>query len=408
MAKRVIQVCKSEQINSCMQMVLDYDQPLTTKNEKLNVLRKALGQNVRIEKYQNTKNVFVYENNGIKHYIIAATLTYLSKPHPLFKKRMQLQTWYKSFYNEHKDNPNETINIIGIYHYDGMEIYCDFNMQDYINKKMHSSSAHIYTNDLYQAVKNGIFDKVDMNGNRITSIKGIELKKYFNGAVVKNPVLAMFEKFNSKFSFNEWLRADECIRNMLSAKWYQAKGAEWPGWFLEFKVDEFIQNENCSNIMLYTGNKNKTEGMLDFDLFFGTLLFYGDLKASDINKKEAPGNDQENTIKAISQYGRLWYIIYEHETIKDKVKKNEMAIKRMQLINPNWRDGDHVSYTSRMKHSVKFKRMRIFELNSVNMHDILSDFNQGHNSGPAMAARVAKFLLNKNNMNNSVIFTYNA
>lgn len=60
---------------------------------------------------------------------------------------------------------------------------------------------------------------------------------------------------------------------MLIANWYQAKGTEWPGWFLEFKVDEFIKDENCSHIMLYTGNKNKSEGMLDFDLFFGSLLF---------------------------------------------------------------------------------------------------------------------------------------
>lgn len=88
--------------------------------------------------------------------------------------------------------------------------------------------------------------------------------------------------------------------------------------------------------------------------------------------------------------------------------QNEMAIRRMQLINHNWQEGNHVSYASRMKHSVNFKRMRIFELNSVNMHNILSDFNQGHNSGPAMAERVAKFLLNKENMNNSVIFTFNA
>jgi hypothetical protein len=164
MARKNIQVCKSEQINSCMQMVLDYDQPLTTIPEKLFALKKALGKNVRIEKYQNTKHVFVYEDDGIKHYIISATLTYLSKPHPLFKKRMQLQTWYKEFYNDHKNNVNETIDLIGIYHYDGMEIYCIFNLQDYISKKMHSSSAHVYINDLYQALKNGVFDKIDMNG----------------------------------------------------------------------------------------------------------------------------------------------------------------------------------------------------------------------------------------------------
>ncbi len=245
-----------------------------------------------------------------------------------------------------------------------------------------------------------------MNGNRITVIKWQYLKDFFAGVKISNPVVTLFEKFNSQFPFGQWLRADECIKAMLDNHWYQAKGTEWAGWFLEFKVDEFIQRENCASTMLYTGNKNKAAGMLDFDLFFGTLNFYGDLKASDIGKKEAPGNDQESTLEAIRKYGRLWYVIYEHETIKDKSLGNEMAIKRMQLLDEKFKVGDHVSYKNRMKHSVKFNRMRIFELNAVNMHSILSDFNQGHNSGASMAARMAKFLLNKNNMNNSIIYTY--
>lgn len=400
------QVLKSEQINSCMQMIIDYDEPLRRDADFLFVYKKALGENVRILKYQRTKRVIVYEENNKTHYIISASVTYLSKPHPIFKKRMQLQQWYKEFYNEYKDKPNCTINIIGVYHYDNMELYCVFNLDDYITKKMHSSSAHVYSNDLYQAMKNGSFDKVDMNGNHITVIKGIYLKKYFEGTVKKNPVISLFEKFNKEFDFDNWLRADSCIKEMLDFHWYQAKGTEWPGWFLEFRVDEFIKRENCSHIMLYTGNKNKSEGMLDFDLFFSALNFYGDLKASDITKKEAPGNDQTNTLEAISQFGRLWYIVYEHETIKDKNMGSEMAIARMKLIDPTFRDGDHVSYVTKMKHSVKFKRMYIFELNSINMSSILSDFNQGHNSGPAMAERAAKFLLNKENMNNSVIFSY--
>ena len=402
-----VQVVKSEQINSCMQMVLDYDQPLTKLDDKFNALKKCLGDKVSRFKYHN-HNLFVYDDGTIKHYLLCATVTYLSNPHPLFKKRMQLQKWYKDFYQDFKDETNTDIRIIGIYHYDGMEIYCDFNIDDYINKKMHSTSAHVYTNDLYQAMKEGIFYKTDLKSNHITSIKGICFKDYLNGTKVDNPIIKLFEKFNNRFNFNTWLKADECIKTMLLHNWYQAKGTEWAGWFLEFKVDEFINDENCSSIMMYTGNKNKAEGMLDFDLFFSQLKFYGDLKASDINKKEAPGNDQQNTLEAISKYSRLWYIVYEHETIKDKDKNNEMAIARMKLINPNFKEGDHISYASRMKHSVNFKKMHIFELNAVNMHEILSDFNQGHNSGPKMAERVAKFLLNKNNMNNSIVYTYEA
>ena len=142
------QVLKSEQINSCMQMVIDYDQPLTKQEEFLNAYKKALGESVSVLKYQGTKRVFVYKENGNTHYIISASVTYLSKPHPIFKKRMQLQTWYKDFYNEYKDKQNSTINIIGVYHYDNMEIYCDFNLNDYINKN-HNKSPY-YRNDKLQ------------------------------------------------------------------------------------------------------------------------------------------------------------------------------------------------------------------------------------------------------------------
>lgn len=402
------QVLKSEQINSCMQMVIDYDQPLKKGCDFLNAYRKALGDGVKLVSYKGNKKVYFFENNGIKHYIISASVTYLSKPHPIFKKRMQLQKWYKDFYNEYSGKDGAIIHIIGVYHYDNMEIYCEFNIDDYINKKMHSSSAHVYTNDLYQAMKNGIFEKTDMNHNRITTVKGINLKEYLLGAKKTNPVLDLFEKFNSEFDFNRWIKADCCIKEMLDGGWYQAKGTEWPGWYLEFRVDEFIKHENCSSIMMYMGNKNKKEGELDFDLFFSTMYCYGDLKASDISKKEAPGNDQNNTLEEISKYGRLWYILYEHETIKDKDMNNEMARKRMALISPSYKEGDHVSYMSRMKHSVNFKRMCIFELNSVNMHELLSDFNQGHNSGKSMSDRLAKFMLKKENINNSLIFTYEA
>ena len=78
----------------------------------------------------------------------------------------------------------------------------------------------------------------------------------------------------------------------------------------------------------------------------------------------------------------------------------------MRLIDPNYRDGDHISYKTRMKHSVNYKRMTIFELNPINMHEILSDFNQGHNSGASMAERAAKFFISKENQNNSIIFRY--
>ena len=150
----------------------------------------------------------------------------------------------------------------------------------------------------------------------------------------------------------------------------------------------------------------KDDGMLDFDLLFKESNFYGDLKASDITKHEAPGNDQESVLQAITKYGKLWYIIYEHDTIKDTDRNNEMAKARMTLIGTPYVEGGKISYSSRMKHSVNFRRMRIYELNRINMNDALSAFNQGHQ--PDGSARKAKFLINKSNIDNCIVFSYDA
>ncbi|WP_391591834.1 Methylase-associated X1 domain-containing protein [[Mycoplasma] cavipharyngis] len=398
------QVNKSEQINAQGQIIIDYDQPLKKSSDLLHALKKALGNSVIPIKFNRFKNVFLYQNNGLNHYLIVASITYLSKPHPIFKKRIQLKTWYKDFITAHINQSNTTVNIIGIYHYNQFEIYCDFRISDYFDQKMNSSSAHVYINDLYQGWYNGIFQKQDFNQNQITVIKSTHLKKFFNQEIEFNPILQLFIKFNQQFNFKQWLRADHCIKEMLDHCWYQAKATEWPGWFLEFKIAQFIQQENCEAIMSYTANQ-KQKG-LDFDLYFAKFNFYGDLKSSDLKKKLMPGNDQNNTIAAINQYGRIWYIVYEHETIKDINQNSVMAIARMKLIDLNYQINNHISYQKRMKHSVNFKRMYIFELNHTNIDHIASDFHQGHNSDVKKSARSVKFLLNKENINNSLIFTY--
>ena len=399
------QVSKSEQIMPNMSMMLDYDQPLRSTKDILKAFCDALGQNCRIEKYQNTKTVYRYDHDGITEYFLAGSITYLSKPHPLFKKRYQLQPWFKEFYNDYKSIPNVRVRLLGIYHYDGLVVFVDFKTEDYITRKLNSSAAHVYINDIYQAVTNGVFEKNDRNGNRITAVIGRHFKDYIHGNAHGNEIYKLFRKFNEGFFLDQWITATQAITEMRDGHWYQWKGAEWPGWLLEFKLSNFIDAENCSGVMMYMGNL-KDSRLLDFDLFFPQDNYYGDLKASDIQKKEAPGNDQESVLEAIMKHGKLWYVIYEHETVKDTERNNEMAIARMNLIGNTYTPGDKISYAVRMKHSVKFRRMKIFELNRVNMNEALSAFNQGHQ--PDGSARKPKFLINKQNIDNCIVFSYGA
>ncbi len=397
------QVLKSEQIAPNTSLIIDYDQPLRSSKDICNAFAQALGGACLIEKYHETKTVYKYNHNGITHYFLAGAITYLSKPHPIFRKRYQLKLWFKDFYKDYRDAPNTIIHLIGLYHYEGLIVFVEFELKDYIERKLNSSAAHVYSNDIFQAVTNGYFSKVDRNGNHITSISSRYFEQYLDGKVKENPLFELFKTFNTSFCFDKWISAKQAITKMKQGNWYQWKGTEWPGWFLEFEVAGFVSREHCETQMLYIGNL-KDDSMLDFDLLFPKDHYYGDLKASDINHSEAPGNDQEAVLNAINQCGRLWYIIYEHDTIKDTDRQNEMAIERMNLIGNQYRIGDKISYASRMKHSVNFRRMRIYELNRVNMNEALTVFNQGHQ--PDGSARRPKFLINKQNIDNCIVFSY--
>lgn len=336
---------------------------------------------------------------------MCGSITYLSYPHPVFKKRYQLKKWYKNFYEEFSTKQNCKIRLVGIYHYEGLILFVDFNTEDYISRKLNSSAAHVYSNDLYKGLSEGHFEKTDFNGNHITVLTIKTFKNFVIGIKTENKLFTLFKKFNSQFKFGSWIQADEAITEMKNADWYQWKGTEWPGWYLEYKFSAFIFAENCQHEMIYIGNiKDKNQKLLDFDLFFPQASYYGDLKASDIDKKEAPGNDQENVLEAVNRYEKLWYVIYEHKTEKDTKHNNEMAIRRMNLIGESYRVGDKISYAVKMKHSVDFLQMKIFELNRINLNETLSAFNQGHQ--PNGDKRKPKFLINKKNIDNFIVFSY--
>ena len=91
-----------------------------------------------------------------------------------------------------------------------------------------------------------------------------------------------------------------------------------------------------------------------------------------------------------------------------------MAIRRMELIGQKQEAGGKISYKSRMKHSVKFEKMRIIEINEINMNDLLQDFEQGKQ--PTGEKRNKKIKINKDKLDqyikkyedNFLIFSYKA
>lgn len=402
---------KSEQLRSDLSLEINKDQPLSTK-EMIKNIKNILGEeNCYIEKYNNKKLLCYKHDNAIEVLLLAA-ITYMggNGQHPIYKKRMQLKKWYKEIVNYYNDKSNYNVRFIGVYHYQSNIIFAEFSKDSYIKKKMNSSAAHVYTNDLYQAMKDGLFKRRDRNKNEIITIKYIKFKDYLDNKMKEynNDLFNIFASFNKSNYFGKWISAKSAIPEMHNNNWNKWKETEWPGWFLEFKMDSFIKEKCLEKEILYIGSSHKHTGELDFDLWFGKNNFYGDLKASNINKKEAPGNDQQSFIECINKYNKFWYIIYEHDTIKDNENNNYEATRfRANYIKDNnaWprnKQFDELSYHKRMKNSIKFVKMYIIELNRINFRNVLSDFNQGKQ--PSGDARKPKFKISKNNIDNFIVY----
>lgn len=400
----------SEQLTFDTSVVMAKDQPLSPKGI-FDVFVKWLGEENVYKKTVFGKRVIVYKDGSKKFILLAKCITYLGNPHPEFKKRIQLPDWYQSLCDNIIDKGFDyDVRFIGVYHYKENIVFVDFLKETYLKHGLHNSSAHVYINDLYQAMRYGVFRKEDKFGNTIVSIRNNKLREYLSdGLHSQNNLFELFRRFNCGFSFGKWLYALDVIKEMHHGKWLQWRQAEWAGWFLEYMFDKFTREQGVDDLMRYVGSSNKRVGDLDFDIRFEEADFYGDLKASDVGKSETPGNDQENLVECIYQYNKFWYVIYEHETIKDSDATGYEATKArnryIKKVDPKY-DKDEMSYHKRMKHSVKFVKMTIIELNKVNFRDALKIFNQGRQ--PNGTTRAPKFNINKETLSNDnyVVFRY--
>lgn len=399
----------SEQIDATMNVMEAEDQPLTQKELEECVIH-FIGEENCTKETINGKPVLVYNNSGNKKTVLLLrNVTYLggNGQHPVYKKRIQLPNWFKDLcIFIAKNNMDYEVRFLGVYHYEGLILFVDFQKETYLQKTMNNSSAHVYINDLAQGLKFGLFHKEDQYGNHFYVIRNNRLRAYLDGKIkTDNSLFELFAQFNNLFIFGQWIVAIDVIKEMQAAGWPKWKEAEWAGFFLEYRFDKFTKEKNILDKMRYISNKK--DGQLDFDIAFeGAEKFYGDLKASDIEKHEAPANDQGNVMECINRYGKLWYIIYEHETRKDCDYDNQQTKARNQFIRSidhTYPKGD-LSYAKRMKNSVNFVKMSILEINRINCRTLLKEFNQGHQADGK--ARKPKFVIRKKDMDNYVVFRF--
>lgn len=388
-----------EQIDSALNIIDDYDDKMSAKDRN-GIFEKLFAESaydIKFEKLNNTKYPIITVGEQ-KILILSKQITYLGKPHALYKKRIQIPNNWINIYNNL--SCAYTILMVGVYRYKDNVIFVNFDPTNYIERNLNNSSAHVYTNDLYQAMLRPYFMKQDKNGNMITCIRYRYFIEYLKGNITyEDEIITIIKHFNQKFPFGKEIFGIKTYKTMLEENYNNALKSEWPGYYLEFLFSKFLKNSVETHVLIYQQNKSKDD-KLDFDLWSEKYQYYADLKSSSIECRDIPLNDQESIIRAIEQFGKLWYIVYEHETKKDSLL-NYVTTKywNHQLAKDN-----SMSYAGKMKGSVLYKSMVVMELNRVNYREGLKQFNQGINSNGKPRNPKYKFSKGKFNDDNYIIY----
>lgn len=362
---------------------------------------------------QNFPGIYKDENGiicgcigQVTYSIRIKNITYLGIPHPTFKKRIQISDDLQSFYRISVSNGYVPL-LLGIYTYEGNLIFCDFNIEDYVVKKAHNSSAHVYTGDIAAATKNDIFQKEDFFGNKITVFSPNGIKAFFvdklsnledyvpvvsstiNSSTIREAVRELtpvHSGFPNVILWKIWDFFDkeskcwfgiDCYREMMAADFNNKFQPEWVGFFYEYRFDKYIKANRIENLIRY--EQNKKAGSIDLDLYFPTIGQYGDLKAHSENSGAIQGNDWGTVQSILDANGHIYYVVCEHSTSKD----SEHGFEVTRFWNMAQHKDNLMSYSGKMKNRVILKKALVLDINAGNrVH--LTKFKQGVNSNGAL------------------------
>ena len=380
---------KIEQINSHGEVVEDFDNILSPRETKALVLK------IFPETYEDLGNIFTIYKDRI-FCIVIKNISYLGNPHPSFKKRIQIDNKTKNLVVTNLEKGIET-RILGVYSYDNSPLFCDFNVDDYIVRKLNNSSAHIYTNDLQRARILGLTTKTDFNRNRITVFDSENIENFFKTlvGVYENTEIRTINIIDDFFSgLSKIWNGIDCYEEMRNDHFPDAFQAEWPGFYLEYLFDKFIPKKS-KNAKYVEYRKFKKKSDIDLDLYFGMMNSFGDLKTHSRNSSGILGNDF-STIEKLINNNRIWYVVCEFDAIKDK----DMNFKVTESWNQWLLKEDRHSYGGKMKNQVSLLKYYILEINKSNFKYV-KEFHQGKNSNGL--PRKSKTLIRKSEIGDFLI-----
>lgn len=373
---------KVEQINRFGNIVIDYDQKLTTKE-----IKKLLFEMFDPVIKQDGKQFLLYD----KIALLACNVTYLGNPHPIYKRRIQLKSYYLDYLVKNSSKNIKTL-YLGIYTYYRTRLFVVFEPSTYATKKSHNSSAHVYSINLQYAQRAGKFDKIDTFGNKIHIFNSYEFVRYIKTLagdsihIDSEDLMQLIDNFVS--SFKDVIKNErngiECYKEMVDANDNNARQGEWQGWYFEYIFKKYLSEHRDTKIKWHGSKKS---GEIDLDLKFeGSDWTYGDLKADQINH-DILGNSFDCLDTVIKDnHGTVYYICCLYKSEKDSQHNYEVSIywnDNVREENKRYSSVDELKkrYGKRMKYSVKPQVLCVLKIDEI-IYEILKQnpFTQGVNS----------------------------
>lgn len=384
--------------------VLISDVDTTLSRRRRNELLLAALPGATVEEYAGTEIV-----RFGRQVILSKQVTYLGIPWQAFKKRIQIPQWWVSVHDlAARDGFN--VRFVGIYHYSSTTIFVDFDPHTYVTRKANNSAAHVATNDLFQAQTVGQFSREDKNGNRLTSVRFDEFSTYLTrGYERRDAHLEVIELFSNEFLDGARIEALTASKEMHAANWPDRFQNEWAGFYVEFRLASFLARHGLEERVRV--QKEKRRGSFDYDLAFlrgGVPQYYGDLKASNIDVKDAPGNDAEDFFRCLDRFDRFWYVIFEHETWHSRDTGHTSTVAwnewRRSVGHVGRGPYNSLSYATRFKEAVRFAGVKVLEVNGTNVGTVLGEFQKDFRQ-PDGTLRKGKVMIKKKDIDNFLIYS---
>lgn len=363
-----------------------------------NILRK---EKINYEWIETKNQPYILKINKkdycIQYNMYISNVTYLGKPHPGYKKRMQLSESADRSYLKEDNTPTNITLLIGLYVFDENNpiiVSWDASANKTAGK---SKSSHVYVNDLQLAMINGASQRTDKKKNNIYCYlpdNFIHFLDYNHIDVNHSETFLSYLK-SFGFDYNEYFFIDDMVKYLkedLERKNYvwdgkesivemKEKGygkwreTEWQGFFFEYLMEKRLLDESVEmrQVLEIPGPRY---GRTTFDSFYNIPW---DFKVHSDSGNSVITNDLEAINLAIKDYGKVGFIIISGTS--EYEKDHEFSDWRNELkggLSKNQLDNIKKKKKHRkLKSEFKPERLTvvIVDKDSIKKHSVVGGFH---------------------------------